>query len=67
MYYIFFIIYLYMYLWLNKNIYLLTYLLKESSAYEWIGLDVMDKKSLIKMRNRVGDNTQPFVTTLLIV
>ena len=30
----------------------------ELSTYEWIGLNVMEKMSLINMRNRVGDNTQ---------
>ena len=38
----------------------------ESSAYEFIGLDVMDKKSLIKIRNSVGNNTQPYETLVLI-
>ena len=38
----------------------------ESLAYEWIGLNVMDKRSLVKMRNKVGDNTQPSGTSLLI-
>ena len=31
----------------------------ESSANECIGLDVTERWSLIKIRNRVGDNTQP--------
>ena len=39
----------------------------ESSAYEWIGFDVMARRSLIKIRNSVGDNTQPWGTPLLIV
>ena len=38
----------------------------ESSAYEWIGLDVTDRRSLMKMRKRVGDKTQPCGTPLLI-
>ena len=38
----------------------------ESSAYEWIELDVMDKRSLMKIRNKVGDKTQPCGTPLLI-
>ena len=38
----------------------------ESSAYDLFGMDVMDKKSLIKIRNRVGDKTQ-FCGTLLLI
>ena len=38
----------------------------ESSAYECIGLDDMDKRSLIKMRNKAGDKTQPCGTPLFI-
>ena len=38
----------------------------ESSAYDRIGLDVMNKRSLITMRNRVDDNTQYCGTPLLI-
>ena len=38
----------------------------ESSAYDLFGMDVMDKKSLIKIRNSVGNNTQPYETLVLI-
>ena len=38
----------------------------ELAAYECIGLDVMVKRSLIRIRNRVGDKTQPCGTLLLI-
>ena len=38
----------------------------ESSAYEWMGLDVMDRRSLMKIKKRVGDKTQPCGTPLLI-
>ena len=38
----------------------------ESSEYECIGLDDMDKRSLMKMRNRVGDTTQHSGTPLFI-
>ena len=36
------------------------------SAYECIGLDGMDKRSLIKMRNRVSDKIQLCGTPLFI-
>ena len=38
----------------------------ESSAYEWMGLSEIDNRSLMKIRKRVGDNTQPCGTPLLI-
>ena len=38
----------------------------ELPAYQWIGLDVMNKRSLIKIRSRIGDNTQLCGIPLLI-
>ena len=38
----------------------------ESSAYEWMGLSETDNRSLMKIRKRVGDKTQPCGTPLLI-
>ena len=38
----------------------------ESSAYECIGLDMTVSRSLLKMRNRVSDNTQPCGRSQLI-
>ena len=38
----------------------------ESSAYEWMGLSEIDNRSLMKIRKRVGDKTQPCGTPLLI-
>ncbi len=38
----------------------------ESSAYEWIGQFVTERRSLMNKRKRVGDRTEPFGTPLLI-
>ncbi len=38
----------------------------ESSAYEWIGQFVTERRSLINKRMRVGDRTKPCGTPLLI-
>ena len=39
----------------------------ESSAYEWIELVVVERRSLIKRRKRVGDRTVPCGIPLLII
>ncbi len=38
----------------------------ESSAYEWIGKFVTERRSLMNKRKRVGDSTEPCGTPLLI-
>ncbi len=38
----------------------------ESSAYEWIGHFVTERRSLMNKRKRVGDRTEPCGTPLLI-
>ena len=38
----------------------------DSLSYECIELYVMDRRSLMKIRNNVGDKTQPNGTPLLI-
>ncbi len=38
----------------------------ESSAYEWIGQFVTERRSLMNKRKRVGDTTEPCGTPLLI-
>ncbi len=38
----------------------------ESSAYEWIGQFVTERRSLMNRRKRVGDRTEPCGTPLLI-
>ena len=38
----------------------------KSSKYEWIRLDVTEKRQLIKIRNNNGDKNQPSGTPMLI-
>ncbi len=38
----------------------------ESSAYEWIGQFVTERRSLMNKKKRVGDRTEPCGTPLLI-
>ncbi len=38
----------------------------ESSAYEWIGQFVTERRSLMNKRKRMGDRTEPCGTPLLI-
>ncbi len=38
----------------------------ESSAYEWIGQFIMERRSLTNNRKRVSDRTEPCRTPLLI-
>ncbi len=38
----------------------------ESSAYEWIGQFATERRSLMNIRKRVGDRTEPCGTPLLI-
>ncbi len=38
----------------------------ESSAYEWIGQFVIERKSLMNKRKRMGDRTEPCASPLLI-